>query len=169
MKRIAVLLVLAALAGCTQNETLATLEASVAATEALVASLQVAGKIPTNVAVAIETAIAPLPNAYIETAAELSSSDDVATQAIKISSYYASTITALNLLPSDAQVYAAAIQASIQAFLATISTGQKQLSMARSSSAQAPSQAPTFNPKTLKSIAARAATLEIELGAMKLR
>ena len=116
-----------ALGGCSQSNVLTTLESSVAATEILVQSLAIAGKNPQDTANQITTAISALPQAYSETAAELSTTDDAAIKAVKISGYFAATVSALNSLPPQAQVYAQAISASIQVFLQAVSTGNTAL------------------------------------------
>ena len=87
-------------------------------------TLQATGKIDAATASEIESAIAGLPTAYRETATELSSTDNAAEKVAKITGYYASTIAALQVLPSDAQVYASAISASIQTFLSGLSQTQ---------------------------------------------
>jgi hypothetical protein len=166
MKTDAKKLVIAALAmvllvGCTQGQILASLEASVAATEVLVAALQVAGKISPTVADEIETAIAGLPAAYQETAAELASSDNAATMAAKITGYYSSTIAALRTLPPDAQVYASAISASIQAFLSHLTPAQAARSFARGV------EPVRFDAKRLSAIGHRSAVLELQLAKLK--
>ncbi|MGA2500307.1 MAG: hypothetical protein ABSH20_21405 [Tepidisphaeraceae bacterium] len=105
---------------CTQTEVLTTLEASVTATEAVVTALSIAGKIDPNTAGLIESAIADLPDAYSQTATELASSDSPAVKAAKIAGYYAATVSKLNALPPQAQLWASAISAAIQTFLETL-------------------------------------------------
>ena len=168
MKRITALLAFAALLGCTQNQPLAALEASVAATDALIASLQAAGKITPAIAAQIEASIAWLPDSYALTTAEMASGDDAATQAVKIASYYASTIAALNLLPPEAQIWTAAISASIKAFLASISTGAKQLSLAKGVNAPAP-KISGKDAKRLQQVAVQASILQLKLLALKVK
>jgi hypothetical protein len=156
-----VTLAMALLIACTQNQVLASLEASVTATETLVASLEVAGKISPSIADEIETAIADLPDAYRETAAELSSSDSAAARAAKIAGYYSATIVALKALPPEAQVYASAISASIQAFLSALQPAQATRSAARGA------EAGKFDVKRLNAIAVRADVLGVQLAALK--
>ncbi len=168
-------LALAFLMGCTQNQILATLEASVAATETLVAALQVAGKIDTSVASEIESAIAGLPAAFRETASELSSMDAEAAKAAKIASYYASTVAALEVLPPEAQAYASAISASIHAFLSGLPQTQATRSLAPGGTfgpaprtvADSGASATKFDAKRLNAIGSRAAVLEDRLGKLK--
>lgn len=163
LKLTAAALALAFLMGCTQSQILATLEASVAATETLVAALQVAGNIDPAVANEIENAIAALPGAYRETAAELSSVDADATKAVKIASYYASTVAALQVLPPEAQVYAAAISASIEAFLSDLPPAQP----ARSVSPAAKTTVTKFDANQLNAISRRADALGVRLTELK--
>ena len=174
-KLTAVALALAFLTGCTQNQILATLEASVAATETLVSALQAGGKIDPTVASAIEGAVAGLPAAFQETAAELASADVQALKAAKIAGYYASTEAALRALPPAAQVYASAISASIDAFLSQLPQGQSTHAMAsRANVSSAPAARAAageakvrFDAKRLNAIGARAAVLDARLGELK--
>jgi hypothetical protein len=166
MKTNAIMLTIAALAmallvGCTQAQVLASLEASVAATETLVASLEVAGKISPATADEIETAIADLPAAFQETAAELSSSDSAAARAVKIAEYYSATIVALQALPPEAQVYASAISASIQAFLSALQPAQATRSSVRAGEPE------KFDVKRLNAIATRATVLGVRLAELR--
>ena len=122
--------------GCSQNETLAALEGSVAATEVLVATLSATGKITPAVAVQISHAIEGLPDAFQKTVAELSTLDAPALKATKIVSYYTYTLSALNSLPPEAQVWTNAVVAAINAFLRPYQpTGKLMLSAARTSPA----------------------------------
>ena len=155
--------VAAMLAGCSQNQVLATLEASVAATEVVVEALAVSGRIPPEAAAAIEGAIAQLPDAYKQTTAELTSTDAAGVKAVKIAGYYAATLTALQGVPDSAKVYASAIADSISAFLSKLGQGQAQ--MAHVASAKA--QAVRFDAKELKDIDARASALGERLAALK--
>jgi len=100
-----VALAMALLVGCTQEQVLTSLEASVAATETLVAALEVTGRISPGIADEIENAIADLPAAFRETAAELSSSDSAAARAAKIAGYYSATVVALKALPQTLADY----------------------------------------------------------------
>jgi len=126
----AVLASMLILTSCTQNEVLSTLQASVAATEILVASLEAGGKIPAGTTVILANAIVDLPEAYRQTVAELDNlKDDAALRAVKIASYFAPTVLRLNLLPADAQVYSAAIAASIRVFIDALSTAQRQYAL----------------------------------------
>jgi hypothetical protein len=166
MKTNAIMLTIAALAmallaGCTQEQVLASLEASVAATETLVASLEVAGKISPTIADEIENAIADLPAAFSETAAELSSRDNAAARAAKIAGYYSATVVALRALPPEAQVFASAISASIQAFLSGLQPAQATRSPADGA------ESGRFNEKRLNAIATRAAALGVQLAELK--
>jgi hypothetical protein len=165
LKLTAAALAMAFLMGCTQSQILATLEASVAATETLVAALQVSGNIDPTVANEIENAIAGLPAAYRETAAELASLDADGTKSIKIASYYASTVAALNVLPPEAQVYAAAISASIQAFLSDMPQSKDGRALAPAGRAKVT----RFDGKQLSAISQRADALGVELNQLKAR
>lgn len=174
-KLTAMALALAFLMGCTQSQILATLEASVTATEALVAALQAGGKISPEVANEIERAIAGLPAAYQSTAAELSSADSQAAKAAKIASYYASTIAALEVLPPEAQTYASAISASIHTFLSSLeqtqtgraaAAGEGPSTMPRTVAASGASLEKT-GAKQLKAISSRAAALEAQLAELQ--
>ena len=151
-----------ALAGCSQNQVLASLEASVAATEALVVTLQATGKMSPATASEIESAIAGLPVAFRQTATELTSNDNTAEKALKISGYYASTIAALRMLPPDARVYATAITASIQAFL----SGLRPAQLVRSVTPEVAREKP--DSKRLKALSHRAAFLGVQLGGLQL-
>jgi hypothetical protein len=166
MKTSAIKLVIVALAmvllvGCSQSQILASLEASVAATEALVATLQAVGKISPTIADEIENAIAGLPAAYRETAAELSSSDSAATMAAKVTEYYSSTLAALQALPPDAQFYASAISASIEAFLAGLPPAQATRSLARGEVSE------KFDARRLNAIGRRSDVLAVQLTKLK--
>lgn len=157
-KKLTVLIVaMVCLAGCSQQQVLASLEASVAATEVLVGTLQATGRIDSTIASEIETAIAGLPTAYQETAAELSSADSSATKVAKISEYYASTIASLQALPPDAQVYASAISASIRAFLSGLTPTQDARALQRGG------ESVRLDAKRLKAIGNRAAVLGLQL------
>ena len=106
--------------GCTGSDILLTLEASVAASEILVASLATADKIPATDATLIENAIATVPAAYTQTTTELASSDTPSVKALKIAAYFANSIQALKALPASAQVYAIPVTQAINAFLNAI-------------------------------------------------
>jgi hypothetical protein len=106
--------------GCTGSDILLTLEASVAASEILVASLATADKIPATDATLIENAIATVPAAYTQTTTELASSDTPSVKALKIAAYFANSLQALNALPASAQVYAIPVTQAINAFLNAI-------------------------------------------------
>jgi hypothetical protein len=106
--------------GCTGSDILLTLEASVAASEILVASLATAGKIPAADATPIEAAIADVPAAYTQTSTELASSDAPAVKTLKITAYFANALQKLNALPPEAQVYAIPVTQAINAFLNAI-------------------------------------------------
>ena len=168
-KLAAMALALAFLMGCTQNQILATLEASVAATETLVAALQVAGRIDPPVANEIENAIAGLPAAFRETASELSSVDSEAAKAAKIASYYASTVAALEVLPPEAQTYASAISASIRVFLSGLPQTEvpRSLTPGGASAPASGAKATKFDAKRLNAIGSRAAVLEMRLARLK--
>ena len=159
----ALLILCLALGGCTQSDILTSLEASVAATEAVVVALEMTGKIPPDVASEIENSISTLPDAYKQTTAELASADDATTRALKIASYYATTVAALNVLPPAAQPYVAAIQASIQAFLSAVSTGQKQLTASR----PAASAPPKLDARKLAAIQRQADALKVKLDSLQ--
>jgi hypothetical protein len=161
----AVALATVMLVGCTQSQILITLEASVAATEALIATLEVTGKISPATAGAIETAITGLPAAYAETAAELSSTDNAALKAAKIAALYGDTLTALKALPPEAQFYAAAITASIHAFLNALSTGAKMLATSK----EPLGTTPTMSTRHLQNIETKAAILQMKLLKLKLQ
>ena len=166
MKTNAIMLTIAALAmallvGCTQAQVLASLEASVAATETLVASLEVAGKVSPSIADEIESAIADLPAAFQETAAELSSTDNAAAKATKIGAYYTATIVALQALPQEAQIYASAISASIQAFLTALQPAEATRSSVRGGEPE------KFDVKRLNAIATRATVLGVRLAELR--
>lgn len=166
-KLTAVILAMAFLMGCSQNQILLTLEASVAATETLVATLQVAGKIDAATASAIENAIAGLPAAYQETAAELSSVDNQATKTVKIAGYFAETLVALKVLPPEAQVYAVAIQASIQVFLTSLSETLTPATRSLSPSSAKAGTVVQFDAKRLNAIGSRAALLSQQITELK--
>jgi ABC-type phosphate transport system permease subunit len=159
----AVATVLALLAGCGQNQILATLEASVSATEVLIGALEAGGKIPPSVATEIEDAIAQLPDAYQETTLELASTDSDAVKAVTIAGYYAATLAALQVVPEEAKAYAAAIAGSIEAFLSTLAQAQTP---AAHTTAQARG-ARKFDSQRLQAIANRAITLRARLAALK--
>ena len=106
--------------GCTGSDILLTLEASVAASEILVASLATADKIPATDATLIENAIATVPAAYTQTTTELASSDTPSVKALKIAAYFANSLQALKALPASAQVYAIPVTQAINAFLNAI-------------------------------------------------
>jgi hypothetical protein len=118
--RLLALVVFAALVGCTSNQVLVTLEASVAATETLVASLAANGEIPAETAYEISTAIAGLPTAFQQTKAELDTTDSAALKSTKIALLYIPTLQAIDSLPPGARAYAVAISAAIQSFLKAI-------------------------------------------------
>jgi len=165
LKLTAAALAMAFLMGCTQSQILATLEASVAATETLVAALQVSGNIDPTIASEIENAIAALPAAYRETAAELASPDADGAKSVKIASYYAPTVAALNVLPPEAQVYASAISASIQAFLGDL----PQTKDGRSLAPAGQGTVTRLDAKKLNAISRRADALGVELNQLKAR
>jgi hypothetical protein len=106
--------------GCTGANILTTLEASVAATELLVEALAANNTIPADIAGPLEGAIADIPAAYTQTAAEIASSDTNAIKALKIAAYFANALQALKVLPPAAQVYAAPVIDAINAFLKEI-------------------------------------------------
>lgn len=159
----AVLILCLALGGCASNQVLATLQASVAATEALLVTLQIAGKIQPATANAIENALINLPEAYSQTAAELATTEDAAMKAVKISGYFATTIYQLNMLPPDARVYASAITAAINAFLNSLSVGQQALKAGKPGA----STSPALDAKSLQEIALRAAKMDLKLKALE--
>jgi hypothetical protein len=159
----AVATAMALMAGCSENQVLVTLEASVAATEVLVGSLAIAGEIPPQTAVEITGAIAQLPAAFRQTAAELASADADAVKAVTIAGYYAGTLAALQALPEDAKVYAAMIAGSIEAFLSTLA--QSQVQTANTSARTRP--AAKFDAHKLQAIDARAAALGLRLAALR--
>ena len=103
--------------GCTGSQILTTLEGSVAATELLVAALAANNTIPADIAGPLEGAIADVPAAYTQTAAEIASSDTNAIKALKITAYFANSLQALKVLPPAAQVYAVPVINAINAFL----------------------------------------------------
>ncbi len=159
----AVVTVLALLSGCSQNQILATLEASVAATEVLVGALAVTGKIPPEIAVVITDAIAHLPAAYQRTTAELASADVGAVKAAKIAGYYAETLAALQATPADAKVYAVMIAGSIEAFLSALAQAPAQTA---NTTAKAGTAA-KLDANKLQAIDARAAALGQRLAALQ--
>lgn len=136
LKISSLVLVAAFLVGCTSDQILITLKASVAATEVLVASLEATGKIPPGTANMIITAIQGLPDAYQLTSAELASTDPAALKAAKIAGYFSTTLTALNALPPEAQLWARAVTDAINAFLGKL-TPPPGLQAARTSPAMA--------------------------------
>ena len=160
------ILAMAFLMGCSQSQILLTLEASVAATEALVATLQQSGKIDPATANAIENAIAGLPAAFQDTAAELSSIDTQAIKTVKITGYYASTLLALKVLPAEAQAYTAAIVTSIQIFLSSLpQTAQANRSLSPTNAKAA--TAAQFDATRLKAIGSRATLLRSQITELK--
>ena len=160
---IAVAIAMVLMAGCSQNQILVTLEASVAATEVLVGALAVTGKIPPEIAVVITDAIAHLPGAYQQTTAELASTDVGAVKAAKIAGYYAETLAALQAVPDDAKVYAVMIGGSIEAFLSSLAQAQAQTA---NTTAKARTAA-KFDANQLQAIDARAAALGVRMAALK--
>ena len=160
---VAAVAAMAVMAGCSQNQVLAALEASVAATETVVEALSVSGQIPPLAASAIESAIGQLPEAYKQTTAELASTDSNAVKAVKIAGYFAGTLTALQGVPAPAKIYATAIVNSIEAFLTKLAgaSGQGGHAEAR---VQAGSK---FDPKELHTIDARAEALSQRLATLK--
>lgn len=158
-----VALAMVMLVGCTQNQILALLEASVTATEVVVAMLEATGKISPTIAGDIENAIDGLPAAYQQTAAELASSDDAATKVAKVTAYYTATLASLNGLPPQAQIYAEAISASIQAFLSGLhpASAPTTLSVARDGVEV------NLDSKRLEAIGLRAVELKAKLAALK--
>ena len=163
LKTMAAVAAMVVLAGCSQNQVLATLEASVAATETVVEALSVSGQIPPLAAAAITGAIAQLPAAYKQTTAELASADSNAVKAVKIAGYYAATLTALQGVPGPAKIYATAIVNSIEAFLTKLAevSGQSGHAQAR---VQAASK---LDPKELHAIDSRAEALGQRLAALQ--
>lgn len=117
---IAPLVLCLALGGCSSNQILITLEASVAAAEVLVASLAASGKIDPNTAAQIENAIVGLPVAFQGTSAELATTDAPGIKYAKIVALYLPTLNALDALPPTARAYASAVMAAIQSFLRAI-------------------------------------------------
>jgi hypothetical protein len=160
---IAVATAMVVMAGCSQSQILVTLEASVAATEVLVGTLAVTGKIPPDTAVAITGAIAQLPAAYQATTTELASTDSDAIKAVTIAGYYANTLASLQAVPADAQVYATMIAGSIEAFLSTLVQTQGQ---AVNMSAKARTAA-KLDANKLQAIHARAMVLGVRLAALQ--
>ena len=160
---VAAVAAMAVMAGCSQNQVLATLEASVAATETVVEALAVSGQIPPLAASAIEHAIAQLPAAYKQTTAELASTDSNALKAVKIAGYFAGTLTALQGVPAPAKVYATAIVKSIEAFLTKLAEVSGQGAHAEPR-VQAGSK---FDPKELHAIDTRAEALNQRLASLK--
>lgn len=160
---IAVATAMVFMAGCSQNQVLVTLEASVAATEALVGALAIAGEIAPGTAVEITGAIAQLPAAYQETTTELASADSDAVKAMTIAGYYANTLASLQAVPPDAQVYAAMIAGSIEAFLSTLAQTQAQAAQMNVKARTAAK----LDAKKLQAIHARAAALGVRLAALQ--
>jgi hypothetical protein len=158
-----VALAMALLVGCTQEQVLTSLEASVAATETLVAALEVTGRISPGIADEIENSIADLPAAFRQTAAELSSSDSAALRAAKIAEYYTATVVALKALPPEAQIYASAISASIQAFLSRLQPAQASRALAQGV------ESGKLDAKRVSAIATRATVLGARLAELKAR
>ena len=117
---VVIILVMLALVACTPNQVLVTLEASVAATEALVVSLAATGNMDAATAAEITAAIVGLPAAFQGTATELSSTDSAALKYTKIALLYAPTIQRLQMLPPTAQAIVAALVSAIQTFLNAI-------------------------------------------------
>ncbi len=111
---IAPLVLCLALGGCSSNQILITLEASVAAAEVLVNTLP---NIPPDVRANVSAAVAELPQAFQLTARELDSTDSAGVKAAKITAYYADTLVRLKALPPAAQIYAVPIVNAINAFL----------------------------------------------------
>ncbi len=164
IKLMTVTLAMVLLAGCTQNQILASLEASVAATEVLIGTLEVTGRISPTVADELQSAIFQLPAAYSQTAAELASNDSAATKAAKVTAYYADTLTWLNALPPSAQIYAEAISASIEAFLSSLHPADANRMLARGTVVMV-----NFDSKSLEEIGVRAASLQTHFTKLKAR
>jgi hypothetical protein len=160
---IAVATAMGLMAGCSQNQVLTTLEASVAATEVLVGALSVTGQIPPGIAMVITNAIAQLPAAYQQTTAELASTDADVIKAAKIAGYYAESLAALQAVPDDAKVYAVMIAGSIEAFLSSLAQAPVQTA---NTTAQTRTAA-KFDANKLQAIDARAAALSVRLAALK--
>lgn len=154
------------LGGCSQGDILKTLEASVAATEVLVTALEVAGKIPAPIATVIENAIATLPDAYTQTAAELASTDSNAVKALKIAGYFANATVALKALPPEAQMYASLVLDAINAFLAKINPTPATTGVATANVAKK-IPAMKFSAKDVAPITSRAKSLKDRLAALK--
>ena len=148
------------LQGCSSNQVLAALQASVAAAEVLVAALESAGRIPAPMATQIEAAIADLPAAYQRTTEELGSEDDPAVKTVKIADYYAESLASLKALPPQAQTYTVAVTASVEAFLKAMQPGAKDLRIAAA-------RAVTRGPDTLGELQGRAAVLAQRIGQLR--
>ena len=114
------ILALLALFGCTSSQVLVTLEASVAATEALVASLAATGNMSPATAAEITAAIVGLPAAFQGTSAELATTDPAGIKYAKIALLYAPTLERLKVLPPAAQAIVSAVVSAIGNFLNSI-------------------------------------------------
>jgi hypothetical protein len=114
LKLTAVALAALMLVGCTPNQILVTLEASVAAAEVLVATLP---NIPPEVRAQVTAALVELPDAFQETSSELATTDAAGVKFAKITVFYAGTLLKLKALPAAAQPYVSAIVNAINSFL----------------------------------------------------
>jgi hypothetical protein len=115
-----VVLTLLALIGCTSSQILTTLEASVAAAEALVVTLTATGNMDPVVAAEITAAIVDLPRAFQGTSVELATTDPPAIKYSKIALLYAPTLANLRVLPPAAQAIVSTLVAAIEKFLQSI-------------------------------------------------
>ena len=118
------ILALLALFGCTSSQVLVTLEASVAATEALVVSLAATGNMSPVTAAQITAAIVGLPAAFQGTSDELATTDAAGVKYAKIALLYAPTLANLKVLPPAAQAIASAVVSAIGNFLKTLTPAQ---------------------------------------------
>ena len=106
------------LTGCTPANVLTTLDASVAATDALVVTLAATGTMDPAVAAEVVAVITPLPGISQQIVSELSSTDTDIVRAAKITGWLAPVLKNITQLPPAAQAICAATLAAWQAFLA---------------------------------------------------
>jgi hypothetical protein len=107
-----------ALTGCTPANVLTTLDASVAATDALVVTLAATGTMDPAIAAEVVAVITPLPGISQQIVAEFSSADTDIVRAGKIAGWLAPVLKNITQLPPAAQAICAATLAAWQAFLA---------------------------------------------------
>ena len=108
------------LGGCTTDQRLTTLEASIAASTVLFKTLQ--GSDPAHAAIYndLVQATQNLPLAFEQTKEELATIDLDPIKYLKIAGYFSPTLTSISNLSPQAKVYADAVSQTILAFLAAI-------------------------------------------------